>query len=103
MGVTVQLVLAQTANPDAAIAAATAALDAHLDPLTGGLAKTGHRIGRRPQESEVSYALQNLASSGVLYLENLVLTNAAPFAADEIVNPNPAAYTLTTRFEAEIV
>jgi hypothetical protein len=101
VGVSARLVLAQNANPDAAISAAVAALNAHLNPLSGGLNRTGHRIGRRPQESEVSYALQALSSSGVLYIENLALSNAAMFAVDEIVNPNPAAYALTYRFEED--
>jgi hypothetical protein len=101
VGVTAQLVLEYGSDPEAAKAQAKSAVTAWLDPISGGRQARGHAIGRRPAESELYAVLQGLGA-GIQYIEDdsLRLTNAAPFAVDEIVNADLNGITFTHRFEA---
>jgi hypothetical protein len=91
------LVLSEGADPVVAKTAADAKMTAYLNPLTGGLLGTGHPIGRAPKVSEGYKLLQELGSSGIAYIENLVLSNTAPFAQDEVCTAGVS--TFTTRGE----
>lgn len=84
------------ANPATLEAAAEARITAYLDPLTGGQDGAGYAIGQTVQKSELYWALQDLRSQGLAYVDDssFSVVGAANLALDELIGPGTIDFTV---------